>query len=390
MNRYHWARKSSQLFTLLLICLIPAVGLFRIDLASASFFILGRQVEWSNYPFLIGLSLLIATAPIITYKTVGSVWCGWACPHNLFSEWANNLTKQLLGKRADVSVDGEGMIVAASKNKLINWILLGASLLAASMVLAYVALMFFYTPSDMWQFLVKSSERQPSMLIMYLFAVFLFFIDIGVIRYFFCDYACLYRVGDRMFRTKDALHVTYDASRSSDCEKCNYCATNCITGIQPTDIKRHDVCIDCGECIDACNRLHAKSGTVGLLKFAVGTDGALWRRKIGKLFTRFNILIGVFFLAGMGLMVWGVATQKIVNEKQLMLDQQKIQSIAHVCNMQCMTEQKACSGKNITACYRAAACKCACSVKQDPSNALAPSWKQCASENTARANASSR
>ena len=31
-----------------------------------------------------------------------------------------------------------------------------------------------------------------------------------------------------------------------------------------------------------------------------------------------------------------------------------------------------------------------CSLKQDPANSLASSWKQCASENEARANASSR
>lgn len=390
MKQYHWKRKSSQLFTLLLICLIPSLGLFRIDLASASFFILGRQVGWSNFPFLIGLALFVATAPIITYMTVGAAWCGWACPHNLFSEWANNLTRKLLGKRADVSVDGEGMIVAASKNKLVNWIILGANLLAASMVLAYVALMFFYTPADMWHFVVAGSSRQTNMLVMYLFAVFLIFIDIGVIRYFFCDYACLYRMGHRMFKSKDALHVTYDAARSADCAKCNYCATNCITSIEPTNITRYDACIDCGECIDACNRLHAKSGTAGLLKFELGEGGITWRKKITQVVSRFNWLVVAFFVAGVVSMVWGVATQKVVDEKKMMLEQQKIQRIAHVCNMQCEVEQKACSGKNITACYRAAACKCACSLKQDPANSLAPSWKQCASENAARANASAR
>ena len=109
---------------LLLIILVPALGLFRIDFASASFYIRSLQVEWTNYPFLFGLAIVVITAPIITYMTVGSVFCGWACPQNLFSEFANGLTHKLLGKRADVRVDGPGLIVAASKNKAVNWLVL--------------------------------------------------------------------------------------------------------------------------------------------------------------------------------------------------------------------------------------------------------------------------
>ena len=391
MKRYHWKRKTTQLVTLLLISLIPTLGLFRIDLASASFFIVGRQVGWSNFPFLSGLAIFIATAPILTYMTIGAVWCGWACPQNLLSEWANNLTYKLLGKRADVRVDGDGMIVAPSKNKVVNWLVLGTNLLAASAILAFVALMFFYTPADMWTFAISGSNRQTNMLVMYLFTVFLIFIDIAVVRYFFCDYACLYRLGQRMFKTKDALHVAYDASRSSDCTKCNYCATTCITSIQPTNIRSFDACIDCGECIDACNQLHAKTGTAGLLSFEIGEEGSgmTWGRKLAKVFGSFNWLVGAFFLLGCILMVWGVVTEKTVDEKKLMLEQQKIQRVAHVCNQQCARLQATCNGKNIAGCYRAAACKCACSLQQDPSNALSSSWRQCVKNSNAHAMASS-
>ncbi len=388
MKRYHWKRKATQLFTLLLIILVPLLGLFRIDLASASFFIAGRQVEWSNFPFLIGLALVVATAPILTYMTIGAVWCGWACPQNLLSEWANNLTFRFLGKRADVSVDGEGMIVSASKNKAVNWMILGASLLSASMLLGFFALMFFYTPQDMWTFAV-SPNRQANMLVMYLFATFLIFIDIAVVRYFFCDYACVYRMGHRMFKTGDALHVTYDASRSSDCTKCNYCATTCITGIQPTNIGQFDACIDCGECVDACNRLQAKSGKNGLLSFEIGEkgNGMTWRKKLQSVFSRFSWLVWALFLLGCASMAWGLATQKTVDEKKLRLEQQKIQSMAHVCNNQCASLQATCSGKNIAGCYRAAACKCACSLDLDPVNPLADSWRQCVRSSTMHANA---
>ncbi len=388
MKMYHWKRRITQFGMLGLIAFVATIGLFRIDFASASFYVLGRQVEWSNYPFLFGLAIVIATAPIITYMTVGSVFCGWACPQNLFSELANGLTHKLLGKRADVRVNGPGMIVAKSKNKLVNWLLLGLAFAAASLVLAFFFLMFFYTRSDMVA-LVTGENRQPSMIVMYLITAFLIFIDIATVRYLYCDYPCLYRVGLRLFRSKEALHVSYDASRSAECEKCNYCATTCITDIEPTAIRITDTCVDCGECIDACDRLHAKSGTKGLLSFKVGEDASVmtWRRMLGKAFSRFRWLVSVFFFIGCALMVYGVASQKIVDKKKLALEEQRIQRIEHVCHQQCSALQATCNGKNLAGCYRASACVCSCTLKQDPSTPQRETLLQCVKNSNARAEA---
>ncbi len=60
-----------------------------------------------------------------------------------------------------------------------------------------------------------------------------------------------------------------------------------------------------------------------------------------------------------------------------MIEQQQIQRVAHACTGQRASIEAACNGKNIMGCYRASACKCACSLKQDPANALADSWRQC-------------
>ena len=281
--QYRWKRRIVQIATLLLIALVPALGLFRIDLSTASFTILNSRIWWSNFPFVFGLALVFATLPLITYKTIGTVWCGWACPQNLLSEWANNLTYKLLGKRASVAVDGEGMQVAAAKNKVINWAILIFTFLGASMILALIPFWFFFSFTEVWSFFSFDSGAKLSAFMqrLYYFAVFLIFIDIAVVRYFMCDYGCLYRIGQKMFKNRNALHVTYDSSRSDDCVKCNYCATPCITGIEPTAIKTYDNCVNCGECIDACNRLHEKSHSTGLLDFKLGDGGnnATWRVK---------------------------------------------------------------------------------------------------------------
>ena len=391
--KYHLPRRVVQVATFLVISLIPALGIFRIDLPSASFDVLGHQVWWSNFFFISGLAIVIAILPIITYMTIGAAWCGWACPPNLLSEWANNLTYKFLGKRADVRVDGKGMVVAAAKNKVVNWLVLGAIFLAASMVLALVPLMFYYPHGDMWGFMTFSASRETtdSIKYPYYFLVFLIFVDIAFVRYFFCDYACFYRMGHMLFKTRHALHVTYDASRSSDCAKCNYCATSCITAIQPTDIKVADACIACGECIDACDQLHEKTGTTGLLRFEVGKKGSMttWMQKFREFLSRLNWPLGLIFIYGCVMMGWGIATQPPERTQLTPAQLHRIQMVARTCDSRCSTYTASCKGDNIAGCYRASACKCSCELQVDPGNAASGTWQQCVKKYTSLAESAS-
>lgn len=390
LKQYHGKRRAVQLATLLLIALVPAVGLFRVDLTTASFSILDRQIWWSNFTLVAGLALIVATAPIITYMTIGAVWCGWACPQNLLSEWANGLTHKLLGKRASVDVGGEGLVVAASKNKLLNWVILAVAFLAAALVLGIIPFLFFFSPTEVWSFFSFSASQKLSgfMRQLYFFGVFLIFVDIAVVRYFWCDYACLYRIGQRIFKTQDAFHVAYDASRSADCTKCNYCATECITGIQPKAIKIYDSCIDCGECIDACNRLHEKSGAPGLLRFELGETGAAptWRDKLRDVVSHFNWLVGALFAAGCVLTVWGFESQELPPPPPTQAEQQAHQ-LSAMCRSQCAPQLNLCRGGSKAGCFRAAACQCQCSLEHEPANPESTNWRRCVQKNTESADA---
>ena len=225
---------------------------------------------------------------------------------------------------------------------------------------------------------------------LYFFGVFLIFIDIAVIRYFWCDYVCLYRIGQKIFQTQDALHVSYDASRSADCAKCNYCATECITGIQPTQIKIYDSCIDCGECIDACNRLHEKSGMRGLLRFELGNKGSAptLRGKVRDVMSHFNWWVGALFLAGCIMSVWGIVMQPQEEvQQQPTAASQQAHQLAALCRSQCVPQMNDCKAGNRAACYSMAACQCQCSLDHDPLNPDSGEWRQCVQKNTAHADA---
>ncbi|SPE27028.1 Polyferredoxin-like protein (fragment) [Burkholderiales bacterium] len=308
---YRGSRRVTQIAGLLVLVLIPALGIFRIDLATASLMILGYPVYLRDFTVVLGLAIVAATAPLLTYSTIGTVWCGWACPQNTVSEWANNLTHRLLGSRANVNVESAGLQVAPSKNKVRNWAVLGINFLLAALVLGVIPLFYFFPPSVVWSLVSFSESSQFShfMFRLYLVSVALAFVDIALVRYFWCNYVCLYRFGQLLFKTEDALHVAYDASRSTDCTKCNYCRISCITSIDPTHMKFFDRCVNCGECIDACDRLHAKdgTGTPGLLRYASGrqtpAQGALDNARFALAKLGWH---GALFLVGCAVLFYGL------------------------------------------------------------------------------------
>jgi polyferredoxin len=307
---YRTKRRALQLATLLVLVLIPAVGIFRIDLARGSLMVLGRYVNLRDFPVVAGLALVLATAPLLMVTTIGTLWCGWACPQNTISEWANGLTHRLLGARANVNVESAGLEVAPSKNRVANWAILGIELTLASMLLGIIPLFYFFPAQVVWSLVSFGEQSQFSVFMhrLYLVSAAAAFVDIALVRYFLCNYVCLYRIGLLLFRNRDGLHVSYDAGRAGECAKCNYCRVSCVTGIDPTKIGRFDRCINCAECIDACTRLQAKRGRgPGLLRFETGSGvaGEAPRGSTERILSALG-WHGLLFLGGCALLAYGL------------------------------------------------------------------------------------
>ncbi len=270
--RFHWKRRLVQLLAITIAIIIPASGLLRIDVEAGAFVLLDRQVWYSDFFLMAGLWIFLLSCLVMLYSTAGTVICGWVCPQNTLSEWANGLTSKLLGKRAEVSLTGEAPLVSATKNKLRNWLLLGAAFMAAAMFFALIPLFYFYPPGLVWSFITWQEDARlaGSLHWIYAICVLIIFLDIAIIRHFWCRFSCIYRVWQHSFKTKQTLHVKYDASRADECSKCNYCVTSCFINLDPRKTDVYDSCINCGECIDACNKLQSKKEMSGLLSFELG------------------------------------------------------------------------------------------------------------------------
>ena len=275
-RRYHGRRRMVQALSFALAILVPASGLFRIDPAAGALVVLDRQIWFSDFFLVSGLWIMLGSALVMLYSLAGTVFCGWVCPQNILAEWGNFVTHKFLGRRAKVALDGAAPLVAATKNKVLNWVLLGLSLLGASLVVAVVPLFYFYSPGTVWSFVTWRSDSHLAGSLHYIYFIFVLIIllDVALIRHFWCRFACVYRVWQHSFRTRETLHVQYDVSRADSCTKCTYCVSSCFIEIDPRKTAVYDSCINCGECIDACNRLHHKSGQPGLLAFEFGEPKA--------------------------------------------------------------------------------------------------------------------
>lgn len=311
-SSFHWKRRAFQMGMIALAVLIPVSGLLRIDPQAGAFVVLNRQIWFSDFFLTFGMWVTLASGLVLLYSAAGTVFCGWACPQNTMAEWANLMTHKLLGKRAEVNMNGAAPRVAAAKNKAVNWLLLGLAVLAAAMLFALIPLLYFYPPAMVWHFMTLQHDAKlaPSLYWIYTVGVLILFVDIAVIRHFWCRFSCIYRVWQHTFKTKQTLHIVYDAARSDECAKCNYCATSCFIELDPRKTDIYDSCINCGECIDACNRLHAKKGGNGLLRFEMGKRTATGEgTRYGKisLFARAK-WASAFSVMGLSMFAWGLWT----------------------------------------------------------------------------------
>ncbi len=311
--KLHWQRRGFQFFVLAMSLIIPMSGLFRIDPIQGAFVMLDRQIWFSNFGIVFGFWMVLAGLLVMLYSTLGTVFCGWVCPQNTISEWANQLTHKLLGKRADLSIDGTPMKLSMAKNKPLNWLVLTLILVFISAVIALIPLFYFYEPILIWKFISFQHDPglAPSLHWIYMVFFLIVVVDITMIRHFMCRFMCIYKIWQHTFRTKQSLHIAYDNSRADECEKCNFCVSSCFLAIDPRQTDVYDTCVNCGECVEACNNLQARkqTGKNGLLKFAMGEQQgqnfANFKTNRNDLFARMS-WVAPILLIGSLLMVWGV------------------------------------------------------------------------------------
>lgn len=265
----HLWRRISQISFLLLLVFAPVLGLFRIDILTGAFVIGNYQVWFSDFAIVIGLWIFAASALVLTYSYFGAVFCGWLCPQGFLSELGTNLMQRLLGRRAGLEIDGSAVQVARRKKSPLNWVVLAAAFLLGAMFFALVPVLYFYPPMAVWHFVTFTPDAAMPRSIYWIYFVFVvvMLVDIAMIRHLMCRFFCVYRIWQHSFKTSKTLRIGYDDSRADECVKCGYCLKACAVDLDPRNTEVYSGCTACGECIVACDKLHEKQESDGLLSF---------------------------------------------------------------------------------------------------------------------------
>jgi polyferredoxin len=268
------ARRITQVSFILFIFLIPVFNLFRYDTTTHELFILGnvwslglKQDFYMDQSALGALHIaarfflkgilpwlfLLSLFPLLGFFT-GRLFCGWLCPEGAMFELADFLTLRLLGRRSLYAKKPNDPDVP-KENRLLYGV--GALLCAIVLPLLGGAALtgYFIAPKTIWSqiatwnftFGVKAGIIGVSIYML---------ITSVLVRHVLCKFICAAGLMQMLFGyiSPVSLRLKMDTARFSACTDCKGCDRACFMNVTPRKIKRDISCVNCGACVEACNK----------------------------------------------------------------------------------------------------------------------------------------
>ena len=251
------------------------------DLAARRFYIFSLVLHPQDLIYLTGLLIISALSLFLFTAVAGRLWCGYACPHTVYTEIFMWVERRIEGDRiARMRLDKAPMSAAKLARKSAKhavWIAIG--------LWTGFTFVGYFTPIRELAGAVASASLGPWALFWMLFYGFATYGNAGWMREQVCKYMCPYaRFQSAMF-DRDTLIITYDETRGEgrgararseapaafrakglgDCIDCGLCVQVCPTGIDIRDGLQYE-CTSCSACIDVCNgvmdKMHYPRGLI--------------------------------------------------------------------------------------------------------------------------------
>ena len=297
---YHRVRKYIHLFCVAIFVLLPFTNLMRFDIPNQRVYLFGAEL-WINEFGIIFFSLMFLLFVLIAVSMLyGRMYCSYACPQMIFSEWSLSVESWMQRKINKKWVQWPG-----ARKKLLAragfYVVLGV----ASVFLAFVFTSYFVEPRDLLRRLLHL-DIQTAGGITGAIVTLITFLDFTLLRQKFCTTVCPYGYLQGMLGDKNTLLVHYRDEQNA-CIQCKKCVRICHMGIDIRNGPFQIECIHCGECIDACEDVLRRLGKKTLIHYAWGEKGevledkAPLHRKLGFRDPKRVIVMCVVFLYAFGL-----------------------------------------------------------------------------------------
>jgi cytochrome c oxidase accessory protein FixG len=268
------------------------------DLGARRFYIFAMVLHPQDVIYLAGLLILSAYGLFLFTAVAGRLWCGFACPQTVYTEFFMWVERRFEGDRqARLKLDAapwSGQKLARRGGKQLVWLAIG--------LWTGFTLVAYFTPARTLAAEAIGLTLGPWETFWIFFYGLATYGNAGYLREQVCKYMCPYaRFQSAMF-DRDTLVVSYDTQRGEprgsrgrgvdpasigkgDCIDCTLCVQVCPTGIDIREGLQYE-CIGCAACIDVCDGVMDKmSSPRGLIRFATQnamthgwTHKAMWKR----------------------------------------------------------------------------------------------------------------
>jgi cytochrome c oxidase accessory protein FixG len=296
------------------------------DLNTPRFFIFWIEIWPQEIYYLTGLLIVSALGLFLATALAGRVWCGFACPHTVWTDLFVGIERFFEGDRAERIRNDRA---PWSLRKLARKSGTHAGWLALSVVTGFGFVSYFAdAPTLAHELLTFDASYEATSF----FALFsgMTYLMAGWTREQMCMYMCPWPRIQSAMLDEHSLVVTYRADRGDnrgpkrkseswderrekgfgDCIDCGQCVQVCPIGIDVRTGEQAD-CINCGLCVDACDSIMIAQGLPPKLidfdSLAAHETRASGKTYQWRLIRPRTIIYGLLMLVIGGAMAWSFA-----------------------------------------------------------------------------------